>query len=71
MAILFRFGLLVIVTAYFVQFFLNAFPLTLDLSAWYAGNTFLIGLFLIGLAVWALRISLAGRPMLRDAILQE
>ena len=71
MTILFRFGLLVIVTAYLVLFFLSVFPLTPDLSAWYAGNTLLVGLFLIGHAIWALRISMAARPMLGDTILQE
>src|SRR5262245_22177269 len=47
LTVLFRVGLLAILVSSVVQFFLWSFPLTLDFSAWYAGNTFLVGLFLI------------------------
>jgi hypothetical protein len=38
---------------------------TLDLSAWYAGNTAVPLLLLAGLAVYGFRTSLAGRKLIQ------
>jgi hypothetical protein len=44
--------------------------LTLDLSSWYAGNTVLVAVVTAALAAYGLRMSLAGRPIYRDAVLE-
>ncbi len=71
LTVLFRVGLLAYVVSFLTLGLLSVFPLTLDLSAWYAGNTVLVALVTAGLAAYATRVSLAGRPLLRDPIFQE
>jgi len=68
--LLFRFGLLTLVVASIVHTFLTHYPLTLDLSSWYAGNTVLVAVVTAVLAAYGLRVSLAGRPIYRDAVLE-
>ena len=46
-------------------------PLTLDPASWYAPNSWLVLAFITGLAVYAFRVALAGRPMLSRAFFNE
>jgi len=46
---------------------LTLFPMTFDLSAWYAWNTILVLLVLAALAAYGFRMSLAGRRILRES----
>ena len=68
---LFRFGLLAAVVANSLGDLLQQIPLTSNLSAWYAAPTLLVLAVATGLALWAFRASLAGRPFFRDAILAD
>jgi serine/threonine-protein kinase len=65
--VLTRFGLLAVMAgAYTINVFTN-FPMTTDLTQWYA-STGLIGIgALLALAVWAFRTSLGGQPVLKEA----
>jgi serine/threonine-protein kinase len=67
--VLLRFGLLALMIADAAHTVLLAFPRTLDFSLWYAG----IGVFplvLVALmAVYAFRVALAGRPLIREDLL--
>jgi len=63
-----RFGLLAVVSFAFVRLLLT-YPITADLSAWYAGSTTLLPLgVIVALASYGFYLSLAGRPLIRDAI---
>jgi serine/threonine-protein kinase len=59
--ILRRFGLLAAIVAIFADGFLNTFPLTLALSQWYGENSIFALLVLIGLASYALAVSVRKR----------
>ena len=69
--VLFRVGILSALIGVFVGQVLTTFPLTLDLSAWYAGQSMFVLLFVTGLAVYGFYVSLAGRPIFADDVLQE
>ena len=69
--VLFRVGVLSGLVGYFVLQVLVRFPLTLDFSAWYAGQSILVLLVVAGLAVYGFYVSLAGRPIFADDVLQE
>jgi serine/threonine-protein kinase len=58
---LFRFGLLSIVVGYFVAGLLTGYPLTLDASAWYVGNTVMALLVVGALAIYGARVALGRR----------
>jgi len=63
-----RFGLVGALTGYFFVNLRATFPLTLDLSAWYASGS-LTGLGIAAaLAFVTFWISLGGRSLLRDAL---
>ncbi len=66
---LFRFGFLCVILAATVGDLLRLMPLTFDLSAPYAAPSILTMLVVAGLTLFALRTSLAGRPLFRDALL--
>jgi hypothetical protein len=66
LAVFLRFGLLASLLSLFTQGVLTLFPLTPDLSAWYAWNTILTLLVLGALATYGFRVALAGRPILLD-----
>jgi hypothetical protein len=66
-----RFGLVTLVTFVFVRLLLS-FPLTPELSNWYAAATTLVPLAAIaGLALYGYHFARAGRPSLRGATLPE
>lgn len=64
--VLVRFGLLSGVVSWFVVLSTQQWPLTLDMSAWYATTSFLYAALLIGLAFWGFRTSLGVRNPLRE-----
>jgi hypothetical protein len=66
--LLMRFGLLAVVSFAFVRLLLS-YPITADLSAWHAAGTTLLPLgVIVVLAGYGFHLSLAGRPLIRDAI---
>jgi serine/threonine-protein kinase len=70
LGVFFRFGLLPTLLGLWFVFTLESFPLTFDLSAWYGSRT-LVGLAaLVGVAGWAFRVSLAGRPAVEAKFLE-
>jgi hypothetical protein len=71
LVVLLRYGLLASIAMF--TFHLMSFRLvsTLDLSAWYGRGSLITLLLLAALAAYAFYISLAGRPLLKDAILDE
>jgi len=64
----FRVGLLSLMVALGLGGLLLPVLETLDLSAWYAGGTFLFVIVSFGLASYGFHTALAGRPMFRDVI---
>jgi hypothetical protein len=68
--IIIRLGLLAfMVTIMFSNW--DSFVLTTDFSAWYAGRSLLAVLVFAALAIYAFWISLAGRPLFKDEILNS
>ena len=66
--ILMRFGLLAM---FFTQFFVlmfNFFPITSDLSVWYAGGTTLCLVVGAALIIFGFKTSLAGQPLFRGSL---
>ena len=68
--VLFRFGLLSLIAGMSIGGMLNDLPVTFDLTAWYAGAGSFALCLILGVAVWAFRTSVAGRPLFRDEILE-
>jgi len=64
-AVLLRFGLVVAMVADAVLAILRAIPLTLDLSAWYAGAAAVPLLLIVLLALYGFRTSLGKRKLIR------
>jgi hypothetical protein len=65
-AVLLRYGLLANIVMMFTSYLGGQFPLTLDLGSWRGGVTMLVGVILIGAAVYAFRIALAHRKIFSD-----
>lgn len=60
-----RFGLLALIAAISVQNLLQIFPVALDPSRWYFIRGFVPAMLVLGLMLYAFRISLGGRPVLK------
>ena len=67
--ILIRYGLVALAVSLFVVAILLDFPLTLDFSKWYAGQSLLALGTVLALAVFGFREALAGRAVLREEVL--
>jgi len=67
--VLFRFGLLPVMIGASIGALLETMPLTFDLTAWYAHASVLTILVIVGVLVWGFTVSLAGRPLFRDELL--
>jgi hypothetical protein len=67
--VLFRFGLLPVMIGASISDLLLTMPLTPDLTAWYAYASVLTLLVVVGVLVWGFTVSLAGRPLFRDELL--
>lgn len=71
MLALYRYGLLALISTIFFVHLTIFFPITSDLSAWYAADFVLasiVGLALVGFAFYT---SLAGQPLFRGSILSD
>jgi hypothetical protein len=69
--ILTRFGVLALIVAILVWNTLNYFPLTVDLSTWYAGSSLFAIVSVLALSGYALFIALAGRPLFKAEFLDS
>ena len=68
--VLLRFGLLAFVVSMLVTSRLGNLPITLDFSSWYAGGSLATMLTLVAVAAYGFHTALAGRPLLRDELLE-
>jgi serine/threonine-protein kinase len=69
--VLYRFGLLAAVAAFFLAHLWVFYPMTTELSAWYATD-FLMGLSIcVALVVFGFYTSLAGQPLFGGKLLQD
>ncbi len=66
--VLYRYGLLATTSALFFLHLMIFYPITSDLSAWYAGDYLLILIISLALAGFAFYTSLAGQPLFRGAL---
>ncbi len=66
--VLFRYGFLSLVVTNVVWFLLTDFPMTYQVSSWTFGGTVVALALVLGLAIYGLRIALAGRPLFRDEL---
>jgi len=66
-----RFGLLAMTATFFVTEVLLYFPVTTDLSTWYAPSTLFAYAVVLAVAGYAFRMAVAGRPLFRNGILDE
>jgi len=67
-AVLFRHGFLSVVVSSSVWFLLACIPITYEVSSWTFGGTVVALAIVVGLAIYGLRISLAGRPLFQDEL---
>ncbi len=69
--LLVRFGLLANTAHYAVYFILFFFPITPQLSAWYAGTGIAGVVLILAFTAYAFHTSLGGRPMFRASLLED
>jgi serine/threonine-protein kinase len=69
--LLYRYGLLALISAIFFLHLIIFFPITSDFSAWYAGDFVLALIVSIALAAFGFYTSLAGEPLFRGARLDD
>ena len=65
-----RFGIVVLLGWNLAALLLANTPMTLNLSAWYGANTLFSAAVLLLAAFYAFRVSLAGRPLFSEALLE-
>ncbi|HEX5707906.1 MAG TPA: serine/threonine-protein kinase [Pyrinomonadaceae bacterium] len=68
---LYRYGLLAMVSATFFAHLLAFYPITSDLSAWYAGDFIVALVVCVALAAYAFHTSLAGQKLFSGKFLQD
>ncbi|HKA18192.1 MAG TPA: serine/threonine-protein kinase [Blastocatellia bacterium] len=66
-----RFGLIALLTLYWTNDLLGSLPLTIDPSAWYAGNTTVVITAVLALAVFAFYTSLGGQRVFQGKLLES
>jgi serine/threonine-protein kinase len=66
--VLYRYGLLALISAIFLLHLMIFFPVTSDFSAWYAADYVLALIISLALAVFGFYTSLAGEPLFRGAL---
>jgi hypothetical protein len=69
--VLYRYGLLALVSALYFLHLMIFYPITSDFSAWYAADYVLALIVGLGLVVFGFYTSLAGEPLFRGAIPDE
>jgi serine/threonine-protein kinase len=71
LVVLTRFGLLALIATHFFTHILPFYPVTTELSAWYA-TSFLLQLFVLGVVLfYSFSTSLAGQPLFRGRFLED
>jgi hypothetical protein len=68
---LYRFGLLTAISALFVSHLMVFFPMTTELTAWYATNFTIALAICVALVGYGFYTSLAGQPLFGDKLLQD
>jgi serine/threonine-protein kinase len=68
---LMRFGLITLITLYWVNDLLGSLPLTTELSAWYAGSTIFGMAAVLALTAFAFYTSLGGQIVFQGKLLEE
>jgi serine/threonine-protein kinase len=68
---LLRFGLLAFMVAFFFDRIASGFPLTLDMSRWWAGSSITATVVIVGLTAYGVWIGVAGQGLFRDSLLDE
>ena len=68
LGVLFRYGFLATVVSNVVLIPLRNIPITYEVSSWTFGGTVMALAVVFGLAIYGLRIALAGRPLFRDEL---
>jgi len=68
---LMRFGLIALLTLYWTNDLLGSLPLTIDVSAWYAGSTAFVIIVVLALAVFAFYTSLGGQNVIQGRLLED
>jgi hypothetical protein len=71
MWVLYRHGLLALISAIFFLHLMIFYPITSDLSAWYAADFVLALIICLALAGFSFYISLAGQPLFRGALPED
>ena len=66
-----RFGPLAVISAFFFLHIFVFFPVTTELTAWYAGDFLLDLILLAALAVYGFYTSLGGQPLFKGALLDD
>ena len=69
--LLYRYGLLALITAVCVMHLWVFFPITTELRAWYAFDFVLGALLCVGLATWGFYTSLAGQQLFAGNLLDD
>ena len=69
--LLYRYGLLALITAIFVAHLWVFFPITTELRAWYAFDFVVGALLCVGLATWGFYTSLAGQKLFAGNLLDD
>jgi hypothetical protein len=65
-----RFGLIVLGVAVFLANVMLNLPFTLEFSNWYALHCLFIVLLFVALGAWGVYLSLAGKPLWKDELLE-
>jgi hypothetical protein len=69
--VLVRYGLFALVTMFVFVHFWTFFPVTTDVSAWYAAPALLYAGMLVALSLFAFRVSLAGQKLVTGTLLDD
>ena len=64
MVAILRFGILALAVTFFTSSLLTSFPITLDISRWYAPQSLLMFAVLIAMLAYGMRTALGNRPLL-------
>ena len=69
--VLFRYGLVALIAAFFINHLMVFFPVTSQFTAWYATDFVLALIILMALVLWSFYTSLAGQPLFRSALADD
>ncbi|HEV7799002.1 MAG TPA: hypothetical protein VGO73_12630 [Pyrinomonadaceae bacterium] len=69
--VLYRYGLLATISALFVAHLLIFYPMTTELTAWYATDFVIALVVCIALAAYGFYVSLAGQPLFAGRFLED